>query len=88
MTTMASRIGLLGLMAIALAGGPSLAQDKCQACVNKETADCVRRVQSSPAPLRRWRASPLPVEASGASYCPQSAREQACGVLSRREAAT
>jgi hypothetical protein len=42
MTTMTSSIGgLLGLMAIALAGGPSLAQDKCQACVNKETADCV-----------------------------------------------
>jgi hypothetical protein len=68
---MASRIGLLGLMAIALAGSPSLAQDKCQVCVNKETADCVRRVQSSPAPAA---GKPAPVEASGASFCPQSAR--------------
>jgi hypothetical protein len=74
MTTMTSSIGgLLGLMAIALAGGPSLAQDKCQACVNKETADCVRRVQSSPAPAPAA-GKPAPVEASGASFCPQSAR--------------
>lgn len=74
MTTMASRIGLLGLMAIALAGGPSLAQDKCQTCVNKETADCVRRVQSSPPPAAPAAGKPAPVEASGASFCPQSAR--------------
>jgi hypothetical protein len=73
MMTMASRIGLLALMAIALAGGPSLAQDKCQACVNKEAADCVRRVQSSPAPAP-VAGKPAPVEASGASYCPQSAQ--------------
>jgi hypothetical protein len=73
MTTVASRIGLLVLMVLALPAGPSLAQEKCQACVNKETADCVRRVQSSPAPAPAA-GKPAPVEASGASFCPQSAR--------------
>jgi len=73
MTTMASRVVLLVLMAIALSGGPALAQDKCQACVSKETADCVRRVQSSPAPAA-VAGKPAPVEASGASFCPQSAQ--------------
>ena len=73
MMTMASRVALLGLTVLALAGGPSLAQDKCTACVNKETADCVRWVGSSPAPAP-VAGKPAPVEASGASYCPQSAR--------------
>jgi hypothetical protein len=61
-------------MAFVIAGGPSLAQDKCQACVNKETADCVRRVGSSSAPAAPGAGKPAPVEASGASFRPQSAR--------------
>ena len=74
MTTMASRIGLLGLMVHrARRQPPSLAQDKCQACVNKETSRLRPRVQSHrpPAPVA---GKPAPVEASGASFCPQSAR--------------
>jgi hypothetical protein len=83
MMNVTSRIGLLALAAIALCGSPGVAQDKCQACVNKETADCVRRVTSSP-PAQSTPGRPAPVEASGASFCPQSAQNSckasgACG---------
>lgn len=71
---MTTRIGLMALLAIALGGAAaSWAQSpQCQACVNQETADCVKRVSSS-APAATA-GKPAPVEASGASYCPQSAQ--------------
>ncbi len=78
MTTVAFRIGLLALMSIALGAGStsSWAQAKseanCTACFNQETSDCVRRVGSPPPAAVAGK--PAPVEASGASYCPRSAR--------------
>jgi len=73
MTTAASRIGLLALMAIALgAGSASWAQDKCTACLNQEFSDCMKQLNvSTPAPVA---GKPAPVEASGQSLCPQAAR--------------
>ena len=73
MTTVAFRIGLLALVTIALgAGASSWAQDKCTACLNQETSDCVRRVSSPPPAAVAGK--PAPVEASGVSFCPESAR--------------
>jgi hypothetical protein len=73
MTTVASRIGLLALVAVALgAGTASWAQDKCTACLNQETSDCIRQVSNPPPASAAGK--PAPVEASGVSYCPQSAR--------------
>jgi hypothetical protein len=73
MTTVASRIGLFALMAMALAPASWAQSPQCQACVQQETADCVRRVSSS-SPPASTPGKPAPVEASGASYCPQSAQ--------------
>ena len=72
---MTTKIGLLALLAIALGmGTSSWAQtQQCNACVQQETAECVRRVSSSPPPASTP-GKPAPVEASGASYCPQSAQ--------------
>jgi hypothetical protein len=72
MTTVAFRLGLLAMVSIALgAGVSSWAQDKCTACLNQQTSECVRRV-GTPAPAEAGK--PAPVEASGVSACPNSAR--------------
>lgn len=70
---------LVTLMSIALGvANSSLAQDKCKACIDRETRECVRKVGSSPPPAAAGQ--PAPVQASGASYCPGEAQRN-CSLM-------
>ena len=76
MTTVASRIGLLALVAMALVPATaSWAENpQCTACLNQEFNACMKLLNtSSPAPTA---GKPAPVEASGQSLCPQAARNE------------
>jgi hypothetical protein len=76
MTTVAFRIGLLALLAMALAPATaSWAQDKCTDCHNQKFRECMALLNSS-RPASTTAGQPAPVEASGQSLCPKAARDQ------------